>query len=73
MQPETRPLDMAVGEGEGGRTGRAACKHTHERTWNSQPARICCKTPRLRELNLGICDNLEGWGGVGGSSKREGT
>ena len=44
MQTETRPAGMAVGAGEGGRMGRAACKHAHEHTWDRQPARICCTT-----------------------------
>ena len=26
-----------------------------------------------QELKLGLCDNLEGWDGVGGRFKREGT
>ena len=50
-----------------GQMGRVAWKYTHYHVWNSQWGFAVW----LRELKPELCDNLEGWDGVG--SGREGT
>ena len=45
-----------------------------EAPWRAQPGNIytnACKTVRLRELKLGLCDNVEGWNEVEGGREAQ--
>ena len=59
-----------LGDGE---TNRESSPETYTLWYVKKIAGKNLLSDENQELTLGLCDNLEGWDGVGGRFKREGT